>query len=160
MKAGVAELADAQASGACGRKAVWVQVPSPAYNFITFQERPSLFGKPSNDGRFVYSRFFRLCLSVYINNVTIQRTASALNCNAHAVLRSASVGAKQTATGCLAPCRIGFADAKYALWHILNAVYVRIAHMASIGVPASQVYWAAAPRQARGSALNSNRIAF
>ena len=28
--AGVAELADAQASGACGRKIVWVQVPSPA----------------------------------------------------------------------------------------------------------------------------------
>ncbi len=30
LKAGVAELADAQASGACGRKVVWVQVPSPA----------------------------------------------------------------------------------------------------------------------------------
>ena len=29
--AGVAELADAQASGACGRKIVWVQVPSPAW---------------------------------------------------------------------------------------------------------------------------------
>ena len=28
--AGMAELADAQASGACGRKIVWVQVPSPA----------------------------------------------------------------------------------------------------------------------------------
>ena len=26
------------------------------------------------------------------------------------------------------------------------------------GVPASQVYWAAAPRQARGSALNSNNL--
>ena len=26
----MAELADAQASGACGRKIVWVQVPSPA----------------------------------------------------------------------------------------------------------------------------------
>ena len=32
--AGVAELADAQASGACGRKIVWVQVPSPAFFFI------------------------------------------------------------------------------------------------------------------------------
>ncbi len=32
--AGVAELADAQASGACGRKIVWVQVPSPASFFI------------------------------------------------------------------------------------------------------------------------------
>ena len=29
--AGVAELADAQASGACGSNIVWVQVPSPAY---------------------------------------------------------------------------------------------------------------------------------
>ena len=29
----VAELADAQASGACGRKIVWVQVPSPALFF-------------------------------------------------------------------------------------------------------------------------------
>ncbi len=28
--AGVAELADAQASGACGSNIVWVQVPSPA----------------------------------------------------------------------------------------------------------------------------------
>ena len=35
--AGVAELADAQASGACGRKIVWVQVPSPAlfFSFVT-----------------------------------------------------------------------------------------------------------------------------
>jgi hypothetical protein len=31
----VAELADAQASGACGRKIVWVQVPSPAFFFIS-----------------------------------------------------------------------------------------------------------------------------
>ena len=31
MRAGVAELADAQASGACGSNIVWVQVPSPAY---------------------------------------------------------------------------------------------------------------------------------
>ena len=28
--AGVVELADAQASGACGSNTVWVQVPSPA----------------------------------------------------------------------------------------------------------------------------------
>ena len=28
----MAELADAQASGACGRKIVWVQVPSPAFH--------------------------------------------------------------------------------------------------------------------------------
>ena len=33
--AGVAELADAQASGACGRKIVWVQVPSPAFSFCS-----------------------------------------------------------------------------------------------------------------------------
>ena len=31
----MAELADAQASGACDRKAVWVQVPSPAF-FLFF----------------------------------------------------------------------------------------------------------------------------
>ena len=30
FRAGVAELADAQASGACGSNIVWVQVPSPA----------------------------------------------------------------------------------------------------------------------------------
>src|SRR5699024_4493077 len=34
--AGVAELADAQASGACGRKIVWVQVPSPAFFHVRF----------------------------------------------------------------------------------------------------------------------------
>ena len=27
-------MADAQASGACGRKIVWVQVPSPAFFFV------------------------------------------------------------------------------------------------------------------------------
>ena len=31
MFAGMAELADAQASGACGSNIVWVQVPFPAY---------------------------------------------------------------------------------------------------------------------------------
>ena len=36
MYAGVAELADAQASGACGRKIVWVQVPSPAFFHVRF----------------------------------------------------------------------------------------------------------------------------
>ena len=30
FRAGVVELADAQASGACGSNTVWVQVPSPA----------------------------------------------------------------------------------------------------------------------------------
>ena len=30
-------MADAQASGACGRKIVWVQVPSPAF-FFSFRE--------------------------------------------------------------------------------------------------------------------------
>ena len=29
-------MADAQASGACGRKIVWVQVPSPAFFFLSF----------------------------------------------------------------------------------------------------------------------------
>ena len=32
--AGVAELADAQASGACGSNIVWVQVPSPALSLV------------------------------------------------------------------------------------------------------------------------------
>jgi hypothetical protein len=30
----VAELADAQASGACGSNIVWVQVPSPAFYML------------------------------------------------------------------------------------------------------------------------------
>ena len=34
MFAGMAELADAQASGACGSNIVWVQVPFPALTFI------------------------------------------------------------------------------------------------------------------------------
>ena len=32
-------MADAQASGACSRKAVWVQVPSPAWNRQVFGNR-------------------------------------------------------------------------------------------------------------------------
>ena len=36
--AGVAELADAQASGACGSNIVWVQVPSPALFFCLAEE--------------------------------------------------------------------------------------------------------------------------
>jgi hypothetical protein len=55
--AGVAELADAQASGACGRKIVWVQVPSPAFFFYEICENPSLFGKHtaySDRGGFLY----------------------------------------------------------------------------------------------------------
>ena len=31
----MAELADAQASGACGSNVVWVQVPSPASEFFS-----------------------------------------------------------------------------------------------------------------------------
>ena len=38
MFAGVVELADAQASGACGSNTVWVQVPSPA--LFIWQEKP------------------------------------------------------------------------------------------------------------------------
>ena len=33
-------MADAQASGACGRKIVWVQVPSPAFFFISSAYHP------------------------------------------------------------------------------------------------------------------------
>ncbi len=35
MFAGMAELADAQASGACGSNIVWVQVPFPALSLDT-----------------------------------------------------------------------------------------------------------------------------
>ncbi len=35
--AGMAELADAQASGACGGNIVWVQVPFPAYKKDCFK---------------------------------------------------------------------------------------------------------------------------
>ena len=34
----VAELADAQASGACGSNIVWVQVPSPAFLYVRVKE--------------------------------------------------------------------------------------------------------------------------
>ena len=40
--AGVAELADAQASGACGSNIVWVQVPSPASFFVSNQIPPAM----------------------------------------------------------------------------------------------------------------------
>ena len=42
--AGMAELADAQASGACGSNIVWVQVPLPALFFCLFTGLP--FGNP------------------------------------------------------------------------------------------------------------------
>ena len=34
----MAELADAQASGACGSNIVWVQVPSPAFLYVRVKE--------------------------------------------------------------------------------------------------------------------------
>ena len=34
LNAGMAELADAQASGACGGNIVWVQVPFPAFFYV------------------------------------------------------------------------------------------------------------------------------
>ena len=36
-------MADAQASGACSRKAVWVQVPSPAWNTLQTFSLQSIF---------------------------------------------------------------------------------------------------------------------
>ena len=45
-------MADAQASGACGRKIVWVQVPSPAFFFYLSRENSHLFQAVSNS-RFV-----------------------------------------------------------------------------------------------------------
>ena len=44
-------MADAQASGACSRKAVWVQVPSPALKTLS-----------DTAGEFFYVRSERLCL--------------------------------------------------------------------------------------------------
>ena len=41
--AGVAELADAQASGACASNIVWVQVPSPACKKASYHKVWSLF---------------------------------------------------------------------------------------------------------------------
>ena len=50
--AGVAELADAQASGACGRKIVWVQVPSPALFFcFAYQELVRWTNSDCPDGK-------------------------------------------------------------------------------------------------------------
>ncbi len=48
----MAELADAQASGACGSNIVRVQVPFPALNFIINYHQPSLWRKARNDGFF------------------------------------------------------------------------------------------------------------
>ena len=41
--AGVAELADAQASGACGSNTVWVQVPSPAVETLWVADLQGFF---------------------------------------------------------------------------------------------------------------------
>ena len=49
--AGVAELADAQASGACGSNIVWVQVPSPAL---------SLVSRDTYKAFFLYRKFMRI----------------------------------------------------------------------------------------------------
>ena len=46
MDAGVAELADAQASGACGSNIVWVQIPSPADKQEAALKAASLFVIP------------------------------------------------------------------------------------------------------------------
>ena len=69
--AGVAELADAQASGACGSNIVWVQVPSSALFFYSKKETDtvSFFSvlmtqKTSDNGKssmwFHYRNEFRL----------------------------------------------------------------------------------------------------
>ena len=44
-------MADAQASGACGRKIVWVQVPSPAFFFYSKNKGYALSIKKSSDSK-------------------------------------------------------------------------------------------------------------
>lgn len=69
--AGVAELADAQASGACGSNIVWVQVPSSALFFYSKKETDTvsffsvlMIQKTSDNGKssmwFHYRNEFRL----------------------------------------------------------------------------------------------------
>ena len=69
--AGVAELADAQASGACGSNIVWVQVPSSALFFYSKKETDTvsffsvlMIQKTSDSGKssmwFHYRNEFRL----------------------------------------------------------------------------------------------------
>ena len=58
--AGVAELADAQASGACDRKAVRVQVPSPALGKARSYGLFSLGVSGSQRGRFSVTHFLIL----------------------------------------------------------------------------------------------------
>jgi hypothetical protein len=54
----MAELADAQASGACGRKIVWVQVPFPAFFFILSKIKKT---EAPNTGTSVFLFIFRNC---------------------------------------------------------------------------------------------------
>lgn len=57
----MAELADAQASGACGRKIVWVQVPFPALFFILSKIKKELLLPdeylPRGSSSFYFSHF-------------------------------------------------------------------------------------------------------
>ena len=47
MFAEVVELADAQASGACGSNTVWVQVPSPAFFICILKKKAKDGNAPS-----------------------------------------------------------------------------------------------------------------
>ena len=70
--AGVAELADAQASGACGSNVVWVQVPSPASFYFIPVHTQGLF---------------------YCRNLLIQQLIKICNINIH---RQSNIRIRQT----------------------------------------------------------------
>jgi hypothetical protein len=66
-------MADAQASGACSRKAVWVQVPSPAWikGVINIAEMLYLshflmFGCVKSECKNVYTRFYNIVSLLYL----------------------------------------------------------------------------------------------
>jgi hypothetical protein len=62
----MAELADAQASGACGRKIVWVQVPFPAFFFILSKiKRSCCFPEELSSGRQQLFYFFHFSSTKY-----------------------------------------------------------------------------------------------
>ena len=66
MNAEVSELADAQASGACGRKIVWVQVPFPAFFFILSKiKRSCCFPEELSSGRQQLFYFFHFSSTKY-----------------------------------------------------------------------------------------------
>ena len=60
-------MADAQASGACGRKIVWVQVPSPAFFFycLSFKNASAILPEAISDGGLTPTTDTDLLLATY-----------------------------------------------------------------------------------------------